>query len=183
MRAPSDLPRRPPRQRSGRGRVVLVVGIVVLFLLLTSLRGIAGFYTDYLWFDSLGFRGVFTGVLGAKVSLPVLFSAIFFVILWANLFIGDRLAPRFRPAGPEEEVIERYHAVLRDIRERHSQGTVVVLSHGAAIRLVTPTLVPNVPLASAAHAQLPNTGRVVLDGDRESPTGWRCLEWTGLTLD
>lgn len=112
MRVPSDLPR-PRRQRIGpRGRVGLVLAVIALFILLTSLRGIAGFYTDLLWFDSLGYRGVFTGVLGAKASLAALFSIIFFVVLWVNLFIGDRLAPRFRPAGPEEDVIERYHELI-----------------------------------------------------------------------
>jgi uncharacterized membrane protein (UPF0182 family) len=112
MRVPSDLPR-PRRERLGqRGRIGLVVAAIVLFLLLTSLRGIAGFYTDLLWFDSLGYRQVFTGVLRAKASLAVLFSAVFFVVLWLNLFLADRFAPRFRPAGPEEEVIERYHDLI-----------------------------------------------------------------------
>ena len=112
MRAPSDLPRRP-RRAQGRGRALLVIGVILLFILITSLRGIASFYTDYLWFDSLGQRGVWSGVLGAKISLALIFIAAFFVLLWVNLFIADRLAPPFRPAGPEEELLERYHAVIR----------------------------------------------------------------------
>src|SRR3954471_1487776 len=112
MRMPTDLPRRRRRTVGARGRITLVVLAIALFVLLTSLRGIAGFYTDLLWFDSLGFRSVFTGVLGAKVTLAVIFSLLFFVLLWVNLFIGDRLAPRFRPAGPEEEVLERYHELI-----------------------------------------------------------------------
>ena len=113
MRIPADLPRRRRRANVGsRGRITLVILAVALFILLTSLRGIAGFYTDLLWFDSLGYRGVFTGVLGAKVTLALIFSAAFFVLLWVNLLIADRLAPRLRPAGPEEEVIERYHELI-----------------------------------------------------------------------
>ena len=111
MRAQPDLPRRRPSLGS-RGRVGLVILAVALFLLLTSLRGIAGFYTDYLWFDSLDYSGVFTGVLGARVALGTIFTAIFFVLLYVNLLIADRLAPSFRPAGPEEEVIERYRELI-----------------------------------------------------------------------
>ena len=135
MRVPSDLPR-PRRDRIGsRGRVGLVLLAVALFILLTSLRGIAGFYTDLLWFDSLGFRGVFTGVLGAKASLTVLFSVMFFVLLWLNLFIADRLAPRFRPAGPEEEVIERYHDLIgqRTGLVRAAVSVVFALIAGAGV--------------------------------------------------
>jgi uncharacterized membrane protein (UPF0182 family) len=113
----------------------LVLLAVALFILLTSLRGIAGFYTDLLWFDSLGFRSVFTGVLGAKASLTILFSAIFFVLLWVNLFIGDRIAPRFRPAGPEEEVIERYHELIghRTGLVRAAVSVVFALIAGAGV--------------------------------------------------
>ena len=70
MRAPDDLPRRPRRsERSNRGRITLIVGLVVIFVLLTSLRGMARFYTDYLWYDSLDQTGVWRGVLGAKIVL------------------------------------------------------------------------------------------------------------------
>jgi hypothetical protein len=112
MRAPTDMPRRPPRPPSRRGRTFLVAGIVLLFLLLTSLRGIAGFYTDYLWFDSLGRNSVFSGVLGAKLALAAIFTGAFFVLLWVNLVIADRMAPPFRPAGPDEEFLQRYHEVV-----------------------------------------------------------------------
>ena len=111
MRAPTDLPRRPPRP-SGRGRTFLVLGLVAVFLLLTSLRGIAGFYTDYLWFDSLGESSVFRGVLGAKIALAAIFTGAFFVLLWVNLVIADRLAPPFRPAGPDDEFLERYNDLV-----------------------------------------------------------------------
>ncbi|MGE0796439.1 MAG: UPF0182 family protein, partial [Acidimicrobiia bacterium] len=110
MRRPGDLSRRT--RNVGRWRITLVVAAVVLVVLVTSLRGIAGFYTDLLWFDSLGFRGVFTGVLGAKITLAVIFTLLFFAVLWVNLFVADRLAPRFRPAGPDEEIIERYMQLL-----------------------------------------------------------------------
>ena len=46
MRAPSDMPRRARRRDPGRGRVVLIIAAIVLFLLATSLRGIARWVGD-----------------------------------------------------------------------------------------------------------------------------------------
>jgi uncharacterized membrane protein (UPF0182 family) len=121
------MPRRPPRA-PGRGRAALVIGAVVLFFLITSLRGIAGFYTDYLWFDSLHLAGVWRGVLGAKLALAAIFTVGFFTLMWVNLVIADRLAPPFRPAGPEEEFIERYHEIVGGRSAWVRAGTAIVLA-------------------------------------------------------
>jgi uncharacterized protein len=107
VRAPTDIPAR--RRRPARGRILLVLIAVALFLILVSLRGIAGFYTDYLWFDELNLTSVWRSVLGTKIALGVIFTLLFFALLWANLAIADLIAPTFRPLGPEEQLIERYH--------------------------------------------------------------------------
>lgn len=85
---------------------VLVAAFVIIAL---SLRGIAGFFTDYLWFDSLDRTDVWGAVLGAKVVLWLIFFAVFFILLWVNLFLADRSAPPLRAPGPEEEMLARYH--------------------------------------------------------------------------
>ena len=51
---------------SNKARIVLVILVVLLLVLFLSARGIAGFYTDYLWFDSLGQRSVFTRACGRR---------------------------------------------------------------------------------------------------------------------
>ncbi|HBM55312.1 MAG TPA: hypothetical protein DD388_01690, partial [Acidimicrobiaceae bacterium] len=61
-----------------------------------SLRGLASFYTDYLWFDQLGYDNVFRSVLLAQVVLVALFTALFFIICFVNLTVADRLAPIVR---------------------------------------------------------------------------------------
>lgn len=110
MRSTTGTPSR--RRRGPRSRVALVVTGVVLFFGLTSLRGIAGFYTTYLWFDELGFTSVWRGVLGTKILLAVVFSLLFFAALFLSLVIADRLAPRFRAIGPEDELVQRYRQVV-----------------------------------------------------------------------
>jgi uncharacterized protein len=82
-----------------------------------SARGVAGLYTDYLWFDSLRFASVWSGLIGAKIGLALLFTALFFVLLLGNLLIAQRLAPPFRRPGPEEQTLAPFRAVL-DSRPR-----------------------------------------------------------------
>ncbi len=113
MRPASDMP--PPRGRrrvSRRFRVIIAVAVAALMVLLLSLRGIAGFYTDYLWFDSLGYTSVWRGVLVAQIVLALIFIAAMFLLLWVNLYLADRMAPSFRPPGPEEEFVRRYHDTI-----------------------------------------------------------------------
>ncbi len=103
-------PRAGRFRRKGR---FIVLGVVVALLFgLLSLRGVASFYTDYLWFDALNRASVWRQVLAAKVILTLIFGAVFFALMWLNLFISDRSAPTHRPPGPEEELISRYHAAV-----------------------------------------------------------------------
>lgn len=125
MRPPAEMPPRPPRKKrrlrlpQGRGRVVLIVALVAVFVVATSLRGIAGFYTDYLWFDSLDLTEVWRGVLGAKTSLVVIFTLAFFVLMWVNLAVAERLSGRAIRFGgsSEDELVLRY----RELVGRRSQ--------------------------------------------------------------
>jgi hypothetical protein len=112
MRATDDLPGSDGGRLGGRGRVIAVIAVVVLIFLAASLQGTAGFYTDYLWFDALDRASVWRRILGAKVALTLIFGGLFFVFMWLNLFLTDRAAPTFRPAGPEEELLARYHDVV-----------------------------------------------------------------------
>ena len=106
MRVPTAEPRRRFRLRGW------IIGVVVLFLVLAfSLRGLAGFYTDFLWFDSLGQGSTWSSLLAAKVAPALVFTVVFFVIMYVNLVIADRLAPKYRSMGPEDELIARYQQV------------------------------------------------------------------------
>jgi uncharacterized protein len=106
MRVPTAQPRRRFRLRGW------IIGLVVVFLVLAfSLRGLAGFYTDFLWFDSLGQGSTWSSLLAAKVAPALVFTVAFFVLMWMNLIIADRLAPKYRSMGPEDELIARYQQV------------------------------------------------------------------------
>ena len=91
-----------------RGRLWVVIAVVVLVVLLASLRTLATFYTDYLWFGSVSLSGVWRRLFEVKAELFFGFAAIFFVLMWVNLAVVDRLAPSELALGPEDELVRRY---------------------------------------------------------------------------
>jgi len=105
-------------RRRFRVRGWMIAVVVALLVLLFSLRGLAGFYTDYLWFDSLGQGDTWGRLLFAKVVPALVFTITFFLIMLGNLIIADRLAPRLRvgPMTPEDEMVTRY----RQATERYT---------------------------------------------------------------
>ena len=109
MRPPTDLPRRR-RLRPARSRVGLLVILAILFVLFVSSRGIASFYTDYLWFDDARqLPSVWRGVLRAKLAPRRRSSRRLLRAHVASTCHRRPHRPRVPPAGPEEEIVERYH--------------------------------------------------------------------------
>jgi uncharacterized membrane protein (UPF0182 family) len=133
MRMPTIERRRGPSNR----RIVLIALAAVLVVLLVSLRGIAGFYTDYLWFKELGYTDVWRGLLVAKALPTAVFTAAFFLLILGNLIIADRVQPRFRPAGPEEELVERYRQFIGPYAGRVRVAVAAFLSIVAASGLTS----------------------------------------------
>ena len=109
MRVP---PANEVRRRSLGLRAWLIGAVVLIIVLLASLRGLAGFYTNYLWFHEVGFSATWRGLIAAKLVPTLVFSAFFFVLMLVNLVIADRLAPRARAMGPEDEIVERYRSYV-----------------------------------------------------------------------
>ena len=89
------------------------MAVVLVVILIFSLRAIATFWTDFLWFDSLNLASVWRTLLSARLTLGAAATLVFFLILWLNLLVADRLGPKFHPvAGPEEEILERYRTLV-----------------------------------------------------------------------
>ncbi len=97
---------------SRRMRTSLVLLVAIILGILLSIRGIANFVTDYLWFDSAGYKTVWQSVLVAKVLLATIFVVVFGVLCWVNLWLADRLAPAVREPSPEEEAVSRFREVI-----------------------------------------------------------------------
>jgi uncharacterized membrane protein (UPF0182 family) len=97
--------RRPPR------RWTLAV-LLLAFVVLAAVGSLTRFYTDLLWFREVDKLGVFWGQLTAKLTLGVLAGIGTAVVIGANLWLVERLAPRYGLVVVGRPQVERYRAIL-----------------------------------------------------------------------
>ncbi|HEX2154019.1 MAG TPA: UPF0182 family protein [Acidimicrobiia bacterium] len=99
-------PTRAPGDRR-RSLAVILVGALVVYLVLTALGTL---WTDYLWFDSVGFSQVWRKRWTVGIGLGAAGTAIAFLMFWLTLYLADRLGPRFFPSdlGEDEELVARF---------------------------------------------------------------------------
>lgn len=111
-------------------QLLVFAAIAIIIVLILSLRSIAVFYTDYLWFSNIHFTQVWKGILGDEVGLAVAFDLIMFVLLFANLTVAEKLTPPVQISGSsEEELIVRF----RTTTSRHPRLARIVVSLVLAI--------------------------------------------------
>jgi uncharacterized membrane protein (UPF0182 family) len=110
-------PRRPVpiRQETRRPRP-LVLTLIVMAVLLIGFSLFAGIWTDRLWFNSIGYGGVFTTLLWTKIGLFLVFGALMALAVCGNLWIAYQLRPMFRANSPEQASLDRYREVITPIR-------------------------------------------------------------------
>lgn len=93
------------------------------------------------------------------------------VFAWARGDVGRAL-----PGGPDGHTfLGRYDQALAKIAAR-GWDSVVVVSHGAAIRAWVSARVAGVDIDYVERTTLANTGLVEIDGDPAS--GWQLVAWT-----
>lgn len=89
---------------------------------------------------------------------------------------------RAMPGGPDGHAFfERFDASIAQVVAAHpADATVVIVSHGAAIRIWTGARVEHLGDGFTGDHHLDNTGVVVVEGSPE--TGWAALSWGGVPL-
>ena len=90
---------RPSNSRSRRGLVPYIAGAVILY---SILRAAARAWTDFLWFDSVGFSQVWRVEFFAAIKLGAFATVVAAIVLYGNL----RIAGRFGTPLQEEELDE-----------------------------------------------------------------------------
>jgi uncharacterized protein len=97
--------RRPPR------RWTLAV-LLLAFLALAAVGSVSRFYTDLLWFREIDKSSLFWGMLRTKVFIGLLAGLGTAAIVGVNLWLVERLAPRYGLTVVARPQVERARAVL-----------------------------------------------------------------------
>lgn len=119
--------------RRQRPVVPIIVGLVVLLLAVSG--GVATFYTDALWYEDLGQSGVFWTRITSSWVTGLVFFALFFAILYVNVLVARKMAPR-TVLRATDEVGFRFEMALqqlRDVLQRFSGTALAALSAVAAV--------------------------------------------------
>ena len=79
-------------------------------VLLLTLRSVATFWTDFLWFDSVDQTRVWRTLIFTRIGLVAVASVVAFLLFYGSLWLADRLSPRgsVPPGSPDEELLERF---------------------------------------------------------------------------
>ena len=105
-----------PRVRLGRPRRRIIIASIaaVLIVAVVLVRLLSGLYVSSLWFSSIHQHEVFSTMLETKLGLFFTFGLVFFLAMWGNLLLCNRLGPSevFLDA-PEDELVRRFQGAVR----------------------------------------------------------------------
>ncbi len=96
---------------SRRGKVTVAV-VIAVFLLFSLLGSVVDLYTEYLWYEEVGFTRVFTGVLGTRAALFAVVGVGMALVVALNLWLAYRFRPALRLNSLEQQTLERYRRVF-----------------------------------------------------------------------
>lgn len=115
-------------------RTTTIIAMALAALLVAS-GAIAEFYTDLLWFSSLGQEGVFWRSLAWRWGTGAVFATVLFVILYVNLRIAGSMRPE-RLLRSLDESSMRMEATVERVRGALGRFADKALVIGAAVAAV-----------------------------------------------
>ncbi len=102
-----------PTMGRGPRNWLIALGVVVLLVILGSIG--KNIYTEWLWFDNLGFSSVYKTILLTKVWLFFAAALVFFALLWGNIALARRLSPKIELPIPIPGQIAKIGLVMASV--------------------------------------------------------------------
>ncbi|MHB8273698.1 MAG: UPF0182 family membrane protein [Dermatophilaceae bacterium] len=120
-------PRPPMPQFRLRRSGPLVPTLAILGIIIVLVTIAAQWWTEVLWFDSVGFTTVFWVELTTKIGLFVACGLLTAAIVASSLLIGYRTRPVYPPVSAEQQNLDHYREVLEPLRRLATVAAPAVL--------------------------------------------------------
>ncbi|MFC2056586.1 UPF0182 family protein [Chloroflexota bacterium] len=88
----------------------ILAGLLALLIFISVAKG---FYTEWLWFSSLGYGSVYATILGTKVLVFFVAAIIFCIFFLGNLVLATRLAPKTEAHFWPWAIVRQLQSILR----------------------------------------------------------------------
>ncbi|MET7302412.1 UPF0182 family protein [Embleya sp. NPDC005575] len=111
---------------SRRSRTLLLT-LAILVVIVVAWVLFANFWTDWLWYKSVGYGNVFTTKLWTRIGLFLVFGLLMAVAVGANVYVAYRLRPAFRGMSLEQQSLDRYRSAITPFRTWLLIGLSVVI--------------------------------------------------------
>jgi len=106
-----EKPASPAKRGWTASRVILILaGALTLFILLNISKE---FYTEWLWFNSLGYGDVYLTILKTRVLLFFTAAIIFCILFLGNLVLATRLTPKTEAHFWPWAIVRQLQSILR----------------------------------------------------------------------
>ncbi|WP_238154436.1 UPF0182 family protein [Ornithinimicrobium sufpigmenti] len=77
----------------------------------------ATLWTEFLWYETVGFREVLVTRLVTQVSLFLIAGLFTAALIWSALWLAWRHRPIYAPSTPEQAALDRYRSALDPVRK------------------------------------------------------------------
>ncbi|MDA3021051.1 MAG: UPF0182 family protein [Actinomycetota bacterium] len=114
MSGSADTPSAGRRRRGG----VLLPTLIILGVIVLAFVMFTGFYTDWLWFQSVQKTQVFTTSLATRATLFFAFGIAMALVIILVMWWAWRTRPTFRGLTPDQASLERYRLGIDPYRRR-----------------------------------------------------------------
>jgi uncharacterized protein len=100
---------RPEFPKWGKPVLIALAALIVLIIVVALFVAID---TEHLWYDSVGFGGVFTTKIVTRLLLFLGFGLFMAAMTFGNIYLAYRLRPAFRASSVEQIILDRYRTVI-----------------------------------------------------------------------
>ncbi len=114
----------PAQRPANRTRATVAIAAAVLAVLVIAFFVFCAIYTDVLWYDQLGYLGVYTTEWLARIGTFALGFFGMAVPVWASIEIGFRFRPVYARLNSQ---LDRYQQVVEPLRRIAMWGIPIVL--------------------------------------------------------